>query len=620
MTINSRINIFIFIILICFTLIIIRLFYLQILHKDYYRQQAENQYVYSSGDNFDRGNIYFTDNQGSLSVAAQVSTEYNIALDPRVIKSSFLKNINKQDLDFKILESKSEDLYKLLKKVFTSNLAETNENKINFLDLETFQNKIAKDSAFEIVAENVGEEIANKIISLHIKGVIVNRKKSRIYPGKEIAAKVLGFVGYVQNSPGKIGLYGLEKYYNDVLSRNNQEKKINFFAEVFSDLQNYNKSINANSSDAKDNLTNSNNYGDLNLTLDIWVERFLHEILILTKNKWQSEKVGGIIMNPNDGSIIAMDEIPSFNPNDYSKVENIKYYNNDLVSGVYEMGSILKPLTIAAALDSNSINLDTKYNDTGMVEFNDYKIYNYDKVARGPNTSIQKILDKSLNVGIAFVVQKLGWEKLLEYFSEYGFGKETGIDLPNESAGLVKNLESGVMVDAVTAGFGQGIALTPIQTIRALAILANGGKLINPHVVDSITNHLSQAKKIIPDEEKIIFKNASTSQIISEMLIQVVDTTMKSGNPKHSVAAKTGTAQIPNPQTGKYFKDRYLHSFFGYFPAQNPKYIIFLYQIYPQGAEYSSQTLKSPFFDLVQFLISYYKVPPDRDEIPKYLD
>ena len=617
MTINSRINIFIFIILICFTLIIIRLFYLQILHKDYYRQQAENQYVYSSGDNFDRGNIYFTDNQGSLSVVAQVSTEYNIVLDPRVIKSSFAKKNDNKSLESKNFESQSKDLYKLLKKVFTSTVSEI---KINFLDLETFQSKINKDSAFEIIAENVGEEIANKIISLHIKGVIVNRKKSRIYPGKEIAAKVLGFVGYLQNSPGKIGLYGLEKYYNDVLSRNNQEKKINFFAEVFSDLRNYNKSINFDNSNVKDNLINSNNYGDLNLTLDIWVERFLHEILILTKNKWQSEKVGGIIMNPNDGSIIAMDEIPSFDPNDYSKVENIKYYNNDLISGVYEMGSILKPLTIAAALDSNVINQDTKYNDTGMVEFNNYKIFNYDRVARGPNTSLQNILDKSLNVGIAFVIQQLGREKLQEYFFEYGFGKETGIDLPNESAGLVKNLKSGVMVDAVTAGFGQGIALTPIQTIRALATLANGGRLINPHVLDSITNHLSQNKQIIPDEGKIIFKNASTSQIISQMLVQVVDITMKSGNPKHSVAAKTGTAQIPNPQTGKYFKDRYLHSFFGYFPAQNPKYIIFLYQIHPQGAEYSSQTLKSPFFDLVQFLISYYKIPPDRNEIPEYLD
>jgi len=289
-----------------------------------------------------------------------------------------------------------------------------------------------------------------------------------------------------------------------------------------------------------------------------------------------------------------------------------------MISGVYEMGSIIKPLTVAAALDNGSVNINTTYNDTGTVELNGFKISNFDKKARGSNTKLQTILDQSLNVGISYLVQKIGESILSDYFYKYGLGKETGIDLPGEASGLTDNLDSNVMVDSVTAGFGQGIALTPIQTIRALATLGNGGKLVNPHVVDSITNSKGETKKIIPDNPETVFKNASTSKVISQMLVHVVDTSMKSGDANHTIAAKTGTAQMVDDKTHKYFSDRYLHSFFGYFPAQNPRYIIFLYHTYPKGAQYASQTLKESFFNLVQFLISYYEVPPDRDGVPKY--
>ena len=144
------------------------------------------------------------------------------------------------------------------------------------------------------------------------------------------------------------------------------------------------------------------------------------------------------------------------------------------------MGSIIKPLTVAAALDSGLVNEYTTYNDTGSITINGYKVSNYDKRARGPNTQLQEILSQSLNVGIAFLVEKMGGNLFSEYFHNFGIGEYTGIDLPNEASGLVANLDTKVDVDSVTAGFGQGIAITPIQTIRALATLGNGGKLITP--------------------------------------------------------------------------------------------------------------------------------------------
>ncbi|MFA6608791.1 MAG: penicillin-binding protein 2 [Candidatus Paceibacterota bacterium] len=554
-------------------IVVFRAFYVQVVKHNYYTSLADKQYVSTTPINFDRGTIFFSHYNKEVVPVAQLRTTYRITIDPTQIKDP-------------------ESLYEKLSKALPANKS---------IDKTTFLDKASKkNDPYEEIVKDIPSDIVTLLKSQKLQGVNFVKDNKRSYTQESIGSKVIGFVG--NDGVSMRGQYGLERYYNDVLNRDSGDKTINFFAELFTDIQ---KTIVSNKDIEQ---------GDIILTIDSEAERALHNALVETKEKWQSDTIGGIVMDPQTGAIIAMDGLPSFDPNDYSHEKDSSVFLNQNISGVYEMGSIMKPLTMASAIDSGAINeASTTYNDTGFRDLNGFKVRNYDSKARGKNTSMQKILDESLNVGIVFLVEQLGAKRFQDYFKKFGIGEETGIDLPGEASGLTKNLDSKVFVDSATAGFGQGIAVTPIQTIRALAALGNGGKLVTPHVVDSIIYQNGTTKKIVSDaDEQVISKD--TSERTTRMLVHVVDTSLMHGADKmehYSVAAKTGTAQMPKPGGG-YYDDRYLHSFFGYFPAYDPKYIIFLFHTHPKGAEYASATLTDPFYKMVKFLISYYEVPPDR--------
>jgi cell division protein FtsI (penicillin-binding protein 3)/stage V sporulation protein D (sporulation-specific penicillin-binding protein) len=552
------------------TLIVVgRAFYVQVVKHTYYTDLADRQYISKIPIDFDRGSIYFSRYKGSVVPAAQLTTTYRIAIDPTQITNA-------------------EALYNQLSKVIP-------------VEKEEFMAKATKENdPYEEIARDVREESILLLKKKNLKGVTYVKNNKRSYPQDDVGAKVIGFVG--SDGVHVRGQYGLERYYDDVLTRRSNDVTINFFAELFTDI---NKTVVSNVDQQE---------GDLVLTIDAEAERVLHQTLLETKEAWRSDTIGGIIMDPQTGRIIAMDGLPSFDPNEFTQVKDSNVFVNQNVSGVYEMGSIIKPITMASAIDAKVVDVNkTTYNDTGFRDLNGYKVRNFDGKPRGPGTTMQTILDKSLNVGIVFLVEQLGAKRFQNYFRKFGIGSETGIDIPTEASGLTKNLDSNVLVDSATAGFGQGIAITPIQTIRALAALGNGGRLVSPHIVDSIIYQNGDVKKIAFDPGEQVIAT-STSETISRMLVHVVDTALKNGEYKmdhYTIAAKTGTAQMVKPGGG-YYEDRYLHSFFGYFPAYEPRYIIFLFHTYPKGAEYASATLTDPFFKLVKFLISYYEVPPDR--------
>jgi len=267
---------------------------------------------------------------------------------------------------------------------------------------------------------------------------------------------------------------------------------------------------------------------------------------------------------------------------------------------------------MAAALDAGVVTAGTTYNDKGSVIVEKKEIFNFDKKGRGPGTSMQDVLSQSLNTGMVFVEQKLGRTRLREYLLAYGIKDKTGIDLPNETSGLVSGiLKSPREIEYANAAFGQGIALTPIELIRALASLSNGGNLVTPHVVEEIKYDNGTSKKMTYSTTRAKISEA-TSEEITRMLVMVMDKGLKAGLDHWSVAVKTGTAQVADSISGGYYENRHTHSFFGYFPAYDPKFIIFLYAVNPKGVPYAATTWTNPFLDITKFLLNYYNIPPDR--------
>jgi len=550
-------------------LLIGKLYFLQIVSGKDFRVRAERQYLRPNESIFNRGGIFFQNKDQSLVGSAILKVGFTLGINP------------------KVLENPRAAFEKI--------------NAIVPIDEKNFLARAAqKESLYVVVAKKVDESAAKQISALKIIGVLVYKDQYRFYPLRSLASNVLGLVGYKGDTLA--GRYGLESYYEDVLSRNTSSLYSNFFAEIFSGLK---KSVD----------TKSKFEGDIVTSIEPTVESFLEKELVSIQEKWESRATGGIIMNPANGEIYALGNYPTFDPNDLQNEKNPAIFSNPIVENVYEMGSIVKPLTMAAGIDSGTLTPETTYEDKGFLILNNSKISNFDGKGRGV-VNMQTILNESLNTGAAYIANKMGKDLFADYFRRFGLGEETGIDLPNETPGLIENLKSPRDIEHATAAYGQGIAMSPINTLRALASLANGGYLVTPHLVKRIDYKIGVSKNITYEKGTRVLK-AGTSEEISRMLVNVVDKALLGGTVKienYSVAAKTGTAQIAKQGGGGYYSDRYLHSFFGYFPAYNPKFIVFLYTIEPKGVggDFASHTLTAPFINIVKFLINYYKIPPDR--------
>ncbi|MFH1454988.1 MAG: penicillin-binding protein 2 [bacterium] len=555
----------------------VRLYFLQIVYGQDYSEKADRQYTSISVDTYNRGAIFFQDKNSDIISAASLKTGYILALNTKIIATG------------------TEIYYKKISEILP-------------MDAGTFYSKASKiNDSYEEIAKQVSEDEIKKISELQLPGLIIKKKKWRYYSGGNLASRLVGFVGYDNTGTKLEGRYGLEKYYEDNLKRENDNLYTNTFAEIFSNIN-------------KNFIQNKDREADIITSIDPEVQGYVEKVVDDTNKKWNSKITGAIVIDPKTGEIYSMAISPSFNLNDFKNETNVNIFSNPLVSDAYEMGSIIKPLTMAAGIDDGDVTAKTTYIDKGFLEMDGRTFYNFDKKNRGV-VDMQSVLSNSSNVGATFVMNSMGKDIFLKYFQAYGIGSETGIDLPAEAAGnignLLNNLKNSKTIEYATASFGQGISMTPMITVKALCSLANGGKLIIPHVVKRIDYKVGLPKNIsYVNEAKQVIKK-ETSEEISRMLVRVVDEALVGGTMKmknYSIAAKTGTAQIARPanEGGGYYSDKILHSFFGYFPAYNPRFLIFLYTLEPKNIDYASQTLTEPFFDITKFLINYYEIPPDR--------
>ena len=558
------------IVVLCAAFILIgRLYVLQVMKGGEFRDRAEGQYVYGTTANFNRGNIFFTDKTGNKISAATLEVGFTLAIIPSEIKNAGAA-------------------YEYLASKIT-------------LDRDEFMRKASKENdPYEEIARRVPGDVGSEISEADIPGVRLFRERWRVYPGSTVAAHSIGFVAYGDDGKTVEGRYGLEKFYNEVLEKPNTGLYVNFFAELFANLQ-------------SGLFTGGDRPGaDVVTSIEPTVQAFAEHILDQYGSEWNPDDSGIVILNPKTGEVVALAARPSYDPNNLNDVDP-RAFTNPITEKVYEFGSIMKPLTMAAALDAGVVSRETTYNDRGYAIYDGSRINNWDLKGRGV-VSMQEVLSQSLNTGVAFAVEQMGTDTFRDYLEKFGLREETGVDLPGEAAPLTANLDSPRMIEYATASFGQGVAVTPIAMTRALATLANHGLVPSPHIATKLEYPGGLDKKLgWTIDRRAISEEASDT--LTRMLVEVVDTALRNGSvkiPELSVAAKTGTAQIAREGARGYYDDRYLHSFFGYFPAYEPRFLVFLYAVAPKGAKYASETWTSPFMESVRFLVNYYDIPPDR--------
>jgi len=415
------------------------------------------------------------------------------------------------------------------------------------------------ESRFRMLVEKASEEQIEKVQELKLKGIFIDKKPYRSYSFEKLASHVAGFVGINKEYKNPKGLYGIEKQYEETLRAGE----------------------------------------DVKLTIDRNIQTEAEE-MIQGLVKAYGAKTGTIIVeDPKTGAILALANAPNFNPNTYgeSPVEN---FINPATQNLYEPGSVFKPITMAAGIDTGVITPLTTYVDKGTLTINGEKISNWDLKAHGRIT-MTNVIEQSVNTGAVFAAVKTGKEHFVEYVKKFGFGEKTEIELPDEVRGNLSNIERKNVqdIDIATASFGQGTAVTPIQMISAFTAIANGGALMRPHIDASVPT--KEVRRVIKEE---------TAKKVAEMMESAVEKANVAALPQHRIAGKTGTAQIADLKYGGY-EEAYNHTFIGFGPISNPKFVALL-KLERPNVTLAGATVVPAFKKLAQFIVSYYNIPPDK--------
>lgn len=555
-------------------LIVLRLFYWQVLMADDLSARAENQHLVSLNLDAPRGYIIshdgfdFASNKPSFLV-------YGL---PKVI----------DDID-----TVSEKVAKVIfdnKYKNNPNSPEDYEQKLE----KTFKSKLAGDLYWVVLEKGVDLSIKSKIEELNLVGVGFEQQQLRYYPESSSAAHLLGFVG--SDSLGnQTGYFGIEGYYNSEL------KGVEGLVTEEKDARGL--PILIGKFLKKDAV-----YGhSLILNIDRTVQYLAEKKLKSGIQKYGAKSGSVVIMDPQTGAILAMANYPNYDPNNFLEFPR-DYYRNPIVADSYEPGSTFKVLVMAAVLNEGLVKPETKCDIcSGPVFISGYAIRTWNNKYQ-PDIDMTNVIVHSNNTGMVYIGRKLGIDKMYDYIQKFGFGQLTGVDLQDESSPEIRPKEDWKELELATASFGQGIAVTPIQVVRAVAAIANGGKLMEPHVVNSV----KVGEKVTQIRPKVVSQPISeqAAKMVTTMMVEAIDKgESKAFKPAgFKIAGKTGTAQIP--VEGHYDPDKTVASFVGFAPADNPRFVMLVRYVEPTSSIFGSETAAPTFFEITKELFTYYGIVP----------
>lgn len=429
-------------------------------------------------------------------------------------------------------------------------------------DVERILKKDAKQVEFGPNGRGISQTVKKQIEALKLPGIIFLRDSRRFYPNGTFASYVVGYAQKDEATNEVEGKMGIEKQFNEQL------KEKDGYVVYEGDQQGFKLPH------ADEQIVPPQNGKNIYLTIDQNIQTFLEDAMNTVEKQYTPKKMIAIVADPKTGAILAMSTRPGFDPNK----RNIENYFNDAITYPYEPGSTMKIFTLAAAVNEGVFQPNETY-QSGSYQIGNRRIRDHNKVGWGTITFLEGV-QRSSNVVFAKIVrEKLGEDRLLQYLHRFHFHEPTGIDLPGEKVG---NILYRYPIEKVTTGFGQGTSVTPIQQIQAATAIANGGKMMQPYVVDRIVDP-DTGKTVAKHEPKVVDTPISkeTAEKVLDILETVVTSEKGTGRPYqiegYRVAGKTGTAQIPDPKGGYLTgHQNYIFSFLGMAPRENPRLIMYV--------------------------------------------
>ena len=564
--------------IVALAMIVLRLFYWQVIAAPALQEDARNQHFVTFEIPAQRGEIRTSD---GFPLATNKKTFLIFAYTPQF-------EIAKLDVAARVIPILSP---LLAQEASPGALTNTEEEEEKARQLLT--EKLTREDILWIpLVRNASQPQKDEIQKLAIKGLGDETSYSRDYPEASMAATLLGFVGNDSAGNPK-GYFGLEGYYDLELKGRpgvvKQEKDAT------------GKPILIGSYDEVEKRDGR----DLILNIDRAVQKISEDALLEGLKKYGAASGEVVIMNPKDGAVIAMASLPSYDPARFRQFEESQY-KNPVISETYEPGSTFKVLVMAAALETHAVTPETKCTQCdGPLKIGGYTVRTWNNEYFGEPT-MREVIEHSDNTGMVFVARKLGVSNLLDFLTAFGIGEKTGIDLEEESAQPIRKEEDWKEIDLATASFGQGIAVTAMQMVRAVSAIANEGVLMVPRVVRRV-----EGEKTLEIEPKVSRRVISqeTAHQMTEMMVNAVEQgEAKWAKPKGmTIAGKTGTAQIP--VQGHYDNEKTIASFVGFAPIDNPKFVMLVKLREPQTSPWGSETAAPLWFSIAKRLFYYYSLP-----------